>query len=178
MKIWDTRTGAEIATLRGQPPCAFSPDGSTLVSGVSGGNNQTLTLWNVNTGDELGVLEAHAAVTGCVFTPDGRAIVSSSDDCLLRLWDATTASGAVARPEHRGPVRTCITSPDGRCVASAGGDREIKLWDVSTGLVRADIRAHEGAVLACVFDPHGRLVASAGDDQTIAIWNAQTGMPV
>ncbi|MEL6110598.1 MAG: NB-ARC domain-containing protein, partial [Planctomycetota bacterium] len=64
---------------------AFSPDGRRIVSG-SGDN--TLKLWDGESGQELASLRAHAgSVRAVAFSPDGRRIVSGSGDNTLKLWD-------------------------------------------------------------------------------------------
>ena len=58
--IYDALTGAEIALLTGHTDpvnsVAFSPDGKTL---VSGSGDQTVRLWNVDTGDLKATLEGY-----------------------------------------------------------------------------------------------------------------------
>jgi hypothetical protein len=66
---------------------AYSPDGSTIVSGSDDG---TLRLWDATDGTPLGEpLTGHdGGVNSVAYSPDGSAIVSGSDDGTLRLWDA------------------------------------------------------------------------------------------
>ena len=58
---------------------AFSPDGSRI---VSGGDDETLRLWNADTGQPIGEpLTGHtAAVLSVAFSPDGKRIASGGDD--------------------------------------------------------------------------------------------------
>ena len=93
LRLWDTETGEELAVLRGHTvgvrTCAFSPDGTRI---VSGSDDNTLRLWDVETGDEIAVLRGHTGgVLTCAFSPDGMRVVSGSNDGSLRLWDAVTA---------------------------------------------------------------------------------------
>ncbi|MEO1529897.1 MAG: NB-ARC domain-containing protein, partial [Planctomycetota bacterium] len=63
---------------------AFSPDGRRIVSGSW---DETLKLWDSETGQELASLSGHSAwVHAVAFSPDGRRIVSGSDDKTLKLW--------------------------------------------------------------------------------------------
>ena len=70
---------------------AFSPDGQRLVSGSS---DNTLRLWDANTGAAIGQpLEGHgASVSSVAFSPDGHRVVSGSYDNTLRLWDVSPAA--------------------------------------------------------------------------------------
>jgi COMPASS component SWD3 len=53
---------------------------------VSGSEDKTLRIWNLQTGKCDMILTGHTEPVVCVFTlPDGR-IVSSSEDTTLRIW--------------------------------------------------------------------------------------------
>ena len=63
----------------------LSPDGRTL---ATGGFDQSVRLWNIDTMEALGELTGHTdAVFSLAFSPDGRVLASGSFDRTLRLWD-------------------------------------------------------------------------------------------
>ncbi len=63
---------------------AFRPDGKQIASGSS---DQTIRLWNLETGESLTTLEGHSAwVLSVAFSPDGKQIASGSSDQTIRLW--------------------------------------------------------------------------------------------
>ena len=57
IRIWDSQSGAQVATLRGHESAVysvcFSPDGRRLVSGGDYPDN-TLRLWNVALAEQIG----------------------------------------------------------------------------------------------------------------------------
>ena len=99
-KVWDTRTGAEVLTLKGHTDfvstsALFSPDGSRIVTagdhtvispvgsfieGVAVGDH-TAKVWDAKTGAELLTLKGHTdLVISASFSPDGTRIVTASHD--------------------------------------------------------------------------------------------------
>ncbi|NJR64641.1 MAG: WD40 repeat domain-containing protein, partial [Leptolyngbyaceae cyanobacterium CRU_2_3] len=63
---------------------SFSPD-SRQVMGI--GDDLTVRLWNVQTGQLLNVLQGHAAtIQQARFSPDGQQIVTASWDKTVRIW--------------------------------------------------------------------------------------------
>jgi RNA polymerase sigma factor (sigma-70 family) len=110
----------------------FSPDNRTLAS--SGFNEPRLRLWDTATGRPLHQQAAHdGGITALAFTPDGRVILSGSDDGTLRVWDAETGRGVRELPGHPGGVTGVAVTPDGRAVLSGGFDARLLLQDWQTG---------------------------------------------
>ena len=64
---------------------AFSRDGKRI---VSGSNDQSLKVWDADTGQEVFTLKGHTgAVSGAAFSGDGERIVSGSADGTVKVWD-------------------------------------------------------------------------------------------
>ena len=58
---------------------------------VSASQDNTLKVWDLETGRALRTLEGHsAAVTGVAVTADGKRAVSASGDKTLKVWDLET----------------------------------------------------------------------------------------
>ena len=63
---------------------AMSPDGQTI---VSGSDDQTIKVWNLDTGELLHTLEGHSdSVNSVAISPNGRTIVSGSKDETVKVW--------------------------------------------------------------------------------------------
>jgi WD40 repeat protein len=90
--VWDVQTGARLRELGGDA-VAFSPDGQILALTSSFDQTRqnpfrdTIQLWDVQTGQQLSTLTGHTdRITGILFAPDGRTLVSASQDGTIRLW--------------------------------------------------------------------------------------------
>jgi hypothetical protein len=58
---------------------------------VSASHDQTLKVWDLESGRAIATLEGHADwVSGCAVTPDGRHVISASHDKTLKVWDLAT----------------------------------------------------------------------------------------
>jgi WD40 repeat protein len=52
-----------------------------------GGEDNTITCWNPRTGEKVATLTGHQGdVMDLAITPDGRLMVSASDDTSLLVW--------------------------------------------------------------------------------------------
>jgi WD40 repeat protein len=98
---WQLDTGPEVLAL------AISPDGHTLAVAI---RDNTIRLVDVPSRRESSVLgAADSTVYAMAFTPDGRFLVSGSDDRRVTLWDLQTirarggTSGRRAGPPQSSP---------------------------------------------------------------------------
>src|SRR5262249_51331943 len=83
-------------------------------------------------GRPLGPPLAHqGAVWAVAFSPDGKSVLTGSDDRTARLWDAATGQPLGPPLAHQGPVRAVAFSPDGKSVLTGSWDKTARLWDVS-----------------------------------------------
>ncbi len=94
----------------GSGAAAFSPDGSTLATGVAENTvcDQTpfrepnsVWLWNTQTTEVKTFLHANALVDRLVFSPDGSRLLSISTDDRIQLWDVTSGAEIAAVDDFR-----------------------------------------------------------------------------
>ena len=66
----------------------FSSDGKTLLDIKNKSWQDTIQLWDVDTGTDLGILSGHSEeITMLVFSHDGKTLASGSNDGTILLWD-------------------------------------------------------------------------------------------
>jgi WD40 repeat protein/tRNA A-37 threonylcarbamoyl transferase component Bud32 len=171
---------AEVRCFRGHSgsvqSVAISPDGKFV---LSGGDDRTMRLWSVETGEELRRFDGHEGwVSAVAFSPDGSQAASGNYDRIVRLWDLRTGRELHRLSDNRQAVVRLTFSPDGSRLLSAGEDRSVILWDAAAGRLLQRLEGHAGPVQAVAFSPDGRYALSSGNDRTVRVWNLEEGREV
>jgi hypothetical protein len=107
-------------------------------------------------------------------TPDGRRVVSASDDQTLKVWDLESGRALATLEGHADWVNACAVTSDGRRVVSASDDKTLKVWDLESGRALTTLEGHADWVRACAVTPDGRRVVSASVDKTLKVWDLAT----
>ncbi len=118
------------------------------------------------------------AVCGLAISPDGRLVVSASDDCSLILWDIATGRELRRLEGHKGSVTTCAFSPDASLIVSGSADHTLKLLDAASGKEIRGLEGHKGSVTTCAFSPDGSLIVGGTYDNTLKLWDSASGKEV
>jgi WD40 repeat protein len=116
----------------------FSPDGKWLAT--TGGADETLKIWEVETWELRHELRAHVGgACSVAFSRDGKRLATGGEDAVVRIWDCNDGhpTERLALCGHGDTVYSVAFDESGLRVASGGRDRVVKIWDLGTAFEAA-----------------------------------------
>lgn len=117
-------------------------------------------------------------VTAMNVSPDGRYMVSVSDDLTPRIWDLQEGRQIIKLAKLRGPSHVAQFLPDSQSFVTADDTGAIALWSIPEEKRIHDYPGHTGAVTALDLSADGTILASAGADGTVQVWSVRDGTPI
>jgi WD40 repeat protein len=108
-------------------------------------------------------------VNAASFSPDGRRIVTASNDNTARVWDAESGKPIGKPMPHEGIVFEASFGPDGRRIVTASSDKTARVWDAESGKPVGEPMRHEGDVRMASFSSDGRRIVTASYN-TARVW--------
>ena len=166
----DGITGIQTAILFGHTDyvrsVAFSPDGTSL---VSGSDDNTIKLWDVQTGGVVKTFHGHTQwVYSVSISSDCTTVASGSLDHTIRLWDIQTEECHHVI-EQQNPVKHVRFSPtDPQYLISVSG-HEVWHWKINGYQTNP---AHTGSCISFSLD--GTQFASC-HEKDIVVQNTNSG---
>jgi WD40 repeat protein len=199
-KLWDVATHRERLTFgrASADRAAFSPNGRTVATATFG----HVTLWDAATGKALRSWEAHPGVWpggghprpfwihALAYSPDGRTLVTASEDRTVLLWDPQTGQKLRGFGGGEGEVYAAAFSSDGKLLAVSSSDKfdeklvgspqkgTLRLWDPATGKLVREVGTHTRAARCLAFIAGDKQLAVSSYDSGIEAWDVATGKKV
>ncbi|CAL6006892.1 Pentapeptide_repeats-containing protein [Hexamita inflata] len=142
---------------------------------VSGGNDKTIKIWDVQSGQLLKTIFNHSdSVYQVKYSANDQIIASASVDQTIKLWNASTYELKCTLTGHTSSICSIAFSSNDELIASGSCDGKIKLWNIKSGELIKTIDAHIRAVSGLIFSSDNLTIVSGSGDTYIKFWNTES----
>lgn len=141
---------------------------------VTGGQDKTVRIWDLQTKSQVSVLQGHTSnIKGVAVSASSKYILSGSLDKTVKLWDFHTKTLEFNFKGHQNSV-FCVCFADNELLAASGSqDRSIIVWDLIEKTAKFRFQGHNESVKS-VFFVNDQNLLSGSFDKTVKIWNLNT----
>jgi hypothetical protein len=143
---------------------------------LTGSQDRTLRLWDLDTGECLAVFPQSAQpILDVAVSADGSKAISTDGGSNARLWDVEKRQ-VIGRLSQDRPVTAIALSPDGTRAALGtaspqGGDYKVLVCDAEKGNGLLDLRGHTDWITSVAFSPDSDKLVSGGKDRAVRFWD-------
>jgi hypothetical protein len=177
-RLWDTRTGVELARYESPDSPIFnarySPDGRRIAAAPA----QEIVILDANLGETLLTISDDTLIgLALAWSPDGSKIAASVTSQEIgdraAVWDAYSGDLLAVTGALDDLVINLDWSPDGQRLVTASADSTARIWDVRTGNELVSITSPDIGFLSADWSPGGDallLVSGGGIVQEWFAW--------
>ncbi|MBK7455754.1 MAG: NACHT domain-containing protein [Anaerolineales bacterium] len=157
---------------------AFDPSGMNLVSGHTNG---MVTIWDVKSGEIKGRMQHGTVPVGAIrFNSDGKTIITSSNEHLLKFWNAETTEliQTVSISVDGNRTRAAAIGAGGNVTATGSAESTIYLWNTSSPDAPTNpiqIEGHTSRVWGFALSQDECFLASSDEEGTTLITDVKLG---
>lgn len=173
--LWDLEQDRLVVALL--PPAKpadwgeFSVGGSLLLTTSAEGETQ---LWNISSGSPVGPRRSHGKDLRASLTPDGRWMITETEEGA-RIWRTSTGSSVgSAFLHHNYSVRAQLVDNGLRLLTSPTMET-LQVWNTATGKALVPSPYSGDGFTEAAISPDGTRIISASHSGTVQTWDARTG---
>jgi len=152
----------------------FTPDGRNMISGSSDG---TIRFWNVQSGKQVGIIQAHRPVMSLAVSNNGKHLACGLTDAVVKMWTLkhdpviTHRDQRILSRDYRGDILSIAFSPDDTKVAAGGTPGGVRIWNLLAPDERCKSSTSNGAVTSLVWSRSGeQVLLCERDTQSLRWW--------
>ena len=111
-------------------------------------------------------------IKSIAFSPNGRSLISGSDDASVRIWNLRDGLSKIMPAIGMPSLFISVAfSPDGRYIVGGHYDNPLWIWDSRKHTLVAKWSGHTSRVRCILFTPDGKGMINGSDDGTVKYWD-------
>ena len=148
---------------------------------VTGSKDCSLLVWNLGTLSKQQLIKGlkHDRKTGghfdevlCVrFSDDGKYLISSGKDRIIKVWNGKTFEQLHVFKGHRDSVTGLAVQKEHNVLFSVSADRAVNVWNLNEMLLMNTLYGHQRSITA-VDSFHSERLVTSSEDGSVRIWKA------
>lgn len=121
--------------------------------------------------ESMSLKDGHrAAVLKIAISPNGKLLVSVSEDSQIIVWDFLKRERIATLSGHLGVIKTVAFSPNGKMFATGGADQKVIVWDSENFKKIAFLNETPKTLAGVSFSPDGHWLLSSTEDEWVTKW--------
>ncbi|MHC5020689.1 MAG: WD40 repeat domain-containing protein [Planctomycetota bacterium] len=190
-QLWQVRTGAKAGDLAGHGDVVWSIDVAQQRWLVSGGQDRTARLWDLQNGQTARIFGrdamqaedgGHAGAGSPVFAvaiaPDAMTVATGHREGQVKLWSSRDESLVGPERRHAGGVLVARFTPDGKWLVTGSADHTVGLWEVAateSGKAGRRLSGHTDWVQALDVSADGSKLVTGDWKGGVRFWSLPDG---
>ncbi len=171
VRLWSISTGKLVWSRQKSHVAVFSPNSKLLAAS----DKTSVCLLDTTTGRLIRRIPTKDVVH--TFSPDGKFLVTSSNDPIVRVWEIATGR-CISEMKVQGTLGVAVVTPDGRTLVTGNLSfpRTICHWDLAEGKLRKTLKTDAPRSKTIGLSPDGRTfaVVPAGRE-AVRLYDTDTG---
>ncbi|XP_031783034.1 eukaryotic translation initiation factor 3 subunit I [Nasonia vitripennis] len=185
--VWYSLNGERLGTFNGHSGSVWCIDVNWDTTRlISGSGDNTLRLWDVETGKQLSFLEKKSPVRCCSFSFSGNLAVFATDKSMGQNCEMFVMDVRSPEPVFSPEDNVCRNVLEGSRISSllwgaldetliTGHENgELNIWDSRTGKKSYDAQGHQGQINDMQFNKDGTMFVTASKDYSAKLFDSET----
>ena len=113
-------------------------------------------------------------VRSVAISPDGKYIVSGSDDYSVKIWEMKSGKLLKILNGHTNWINSVLISNDGKYIFSGSGDGSVNIWEMESGKLLKTLKG-ENPIGSVGISKDAKYIVTGLENGTLNIWERESG---